>query len=174
MERSRHGLDNFEQVVAEHRQMVFRTAVGFVHCPEDAEDITQEVFLKAWKSWGSFRGEAAVATWLYRIAVNLSINYAAYKKRRAHFSTEEIPLSPVEKEDDPQRLLERDETQAAVRDAIDSLPDRQRVAFVLSRYDDLSQREVAAVMKLSEGAVEQLLQRARINLQQKLKNIVGK
>jgi len=157
--------------------MVFRTALGFLHCVEDAEDVTQEVFLKAWRNLNSFRGESAISTWLYRIAVNLSLNYISRKKREARFSLEEKSVPVAGKAisgDDPHVQMERDETESAVRDAIDSLPGRQRMAFVLSRYDDLSQKEVAAVMKLSEGAVEQLLHRAKVTLYEKLSSSIGK
>ena len=174
MKKESPTLENFEEIVAEHWQVVFRTIMGFLHCIEDAEDVTQEVFLKAYKHRNMFRGESAVATWLYRIAVNLSLNYISQRRHKAYFPLEERDSNRVVSGDDPHRQLERKETESAVRSAIDSLPERQRVAFVLSRYDDLSQKEIATVMKLSEGAVEQLLQRAKANLSQKLKHSVGK
>jgi RNA polymerase sigma-70 factor (ECF subfamily) len=117
-------------------------------------------------------------TWLYRITVNTSINQLNRNKRRAFLqSTGELLQNLFNKENgdrNPQQLLEKSERDKAIRKAIDLLPDKQRTAFVLSKYNDLPQREIAAIMQCSEGAIEQLLQRAKTNLQKKLTPIVGK
>lgn len=170
MESKEHAIYDFEQVVRQHHQKVFRTAMGFVHSREDAEDITQDVFLSAYKNRDRFRGGSEIGTWLYRITVNTSLNHLARKKRRMFFTfgqDKEIERLPAE--DNPQQMMERNESDTMVRRAIDSLPDKQKTAFVLSRYDDLSQKQVAEIMLATEGAVEQLLQRANANLRKKLK-----
>lgn len=168
----------FRLLVEKYQKMVFVTAIGFVHGKEDAEDLTQEIFVKVWESLSSFKGDSEFSTWLYRIAVNNSIN-SAQKKQRNHFIelAEEWIQSFFHLESgdkDSQQLLEANETDAAIQKAIDSLPISQRTAFLLSTYDDLSQKQVAAVMQRTEGAVEQLLQRAKTNLQKKLGSSVGK
>lgn len=168
----------FRLLVEKYQKMVFVTAIGFVHSKEDAEDLTQEIFVKAWESLSSFKGDSEFSTWLYRIAVNSCIN-SAQKKQWTHF----IELAEewiqnffhIESGDkDSQQLLEANETDAAIQKAIDSLPISQRTAFLLSTFDDLSQKQIADVMQRTEGAVEQLLQRAKTNLQRKLGSPVGK
>lgn len=167
----------FESAVSDNYELMFRTAMGFVHSREDAEDIAQEVFLKAYRHWDSFRGEAEISTWLYRIAVNLSINFVKREKRRKTIRQGESMLKNLfniaGNDKNPRQQLESEETDNAVRAAIDSLPEKQRTAFILSRYDELSQKETARIMQITEGAVEQLLQRAKKNLRKKLESTIG-
>lgn len=167
----------FESAVRDNYELMFRTAMGFVHSREDAEDIAQEVFLKAYRHWDSFRGEAEISTWLYRIAVNLSINFVKREKRRKTIRQGESMLKNLfniaGNDKNPRQQLESEETDNAVRAAIDSLPEKQRTAFILSRYDELSQKETARIMQITEGAVEQLLQRAKKNLRKKLESTIG-
>lgn len=165
-QRGDSGID-ISKMVKEHQLFIFRTAIGFVHNQHDAEDITQEVFIKAYQNLEKFRGESEISTWLYRIAVNCSLNFLAKSKRRASLWSdkpfwESSPKGRDEKT--PQRQLELSEEESRVAALIDKLPKRQRTAFILSRYNELSQKEVAEVMEISEGAVEQLLFRARGNL----------
>lgn len=165
----------FKILVDKYQGMVFRTAMGFVHSKEDAEDITQEVFIQTFRSLSAFQEKSEFSTWLYRIAVNMSINFVNRNKlRRLLIDAGEnlkalLNISSDEK--NAHQRLESDERDKMVRDAIDNLPEKQRTAFVLSKYDDLSQREIADLMKISEGAVEQLLQRAKANLQKKLSRL---
>ncbi len=162
--------DNFDTIVHEYHKMVFRTAMGFVHNKEDAEDLTQEVFLKAYKRWDSFRGDSKVSTWLYRIAINCSLNFMNTPK--AIFTQIEelfnIKSTRATINNTPHHILEQKELKEKITKAVDSLPERQRTAFVLSKYEELSQKEIAEVMQLSEGAIEQLLVRAKTKLKQKL------
>lgn len=167
------SVNDFEQIVRRYYPIVFRTALGFVHTKEDAEDLTQEVFLRAFNHWDQYRGESQVSTWLYRITVNLALNFLNSKSRWAILQLgEELMRSLFNRSDhtpDPQQQMEQEESDRRVRAAIDSLPDKQRTAFVLSRYEELPQREIVSVMGVTEGSVEQLLQRAKVNLQKKLK-----
>lgn len=156
-------------LMEKYQSQVFRTVMGFVHSKDDAEDITQDIFIKVFQSLTSFKGESEFSTWLYRIAVNMSLNFIKRnRKSRLLQSLEDIFHKPGS-EKTPLELLEEAERDERIRKAIDSLPERQRMAFVLSRYEDLSQKVIASVMHASEGAVEQLLQRAKINLQKRLK-----
>jgi len=171
-------IDKFETIILEYQTMVFRTAMGFVHSKEDAEDLTQEVFLKAYRSWNTFRGDAEISTWLYRITINLCLNHIEQQKRQNFLQVAGDSLSDFfhrpSDEKNPHQLLEEIELKKSIQTAIDALPDKQRITFVLSKYDDLSQQEIAAVMEITEGAVEQLLQRAKANLREKLNKSVGK
>lgn len=168
----------FEWLVQRYQTMVFRTAMGFVHNKEDAEDLTQDVFVNAFQSIRSFHGNSKFSTWLYRITVNTSINQLNHNKQKYFFQLAgDFIQSIINKESvdkNPHQELEQAERDAAIGKAIDSLPEKQRTAFILSKYDDLPQKEIAAILQCSEGSVEQLLQRAKTNLQKKLITIVGK
>ena len=170
-------ITGFESIVLQYQTMVFRTAMGFVHSKEDAEDLTQEVFIRAFRSWDSFRRNSEISTWLYRITINLSLNFVDQQKKRSLFQLAGDVFNNINQkntEKSPQKLLEELELNQAIQKAIDSLSEKQRIAFVLSKYEDLSQKEIAKIMETSEGAVEQLLQRAKTNLQKKLSRSVGK
>ena len=158
----------FKTLMEKYQLQVFRTVIGFVHSKEDAEDITQDIFVKVYQSLTSFKGESEFSTWLYRISVNMSINFVnRNRKNRFLQSLEDIFYKPSG-EKTPLEQLEESERDQRIRKAIDSLPEKQRTAFVLSKYEELPQKTIASVMNISEGAVEQLLQRAKNNLQKKL------
>jgi RNA polymerase sigma-70 factor (ECF subfamily) len=168
----------FTLLVDKYQTRIFHTVLGFVHSKEDAEDLTQEVFVNAFQSISSFKGNSGFSTWLFRIAINIALNHIHKSMRNPLLRfTEELIHDLFLKSDnspDPEELMVETERDLAIRNAIDLLPDKQRTAFVLSKYDELSQKEIAAVMNTSEGAVEQHLQRAKINLQKKLAFLVGK
>lgn len=164
-------------LVEKYRRMVFLVCLGFTHHQEDSNDLTQDVFMNAYRHLASFNEKAQFSTWLYRIAVNTTLN--ALRKKRNWFSlsstsdnqesgrelNETISLSD---EYNPEQAMIQTEEHHLIHKAIDMLPEKQRTAFVLSRYDELSQREIASIMETSEGAVEQLLIRAKNNLQKRL------
>ena len=157
--------EKFRVLVEHHQQMVFRTCLGFVHNKENADDLTQEVFIQAYQSLSGFKSEAAFSTWLYRIAVNASLNKV--RKSSKNFimqrfdglfgtkKTKDIPCFPTDL-DDPENILIRQEHVKWVQKALDSLPENQRTAVILSKYDDLTQKETARIMNTTEGAVESL------------------
>lgn len=169
--------EKFRMLVEQYQQMVFRTCMGFLHNKDDAEDLTQDVFIQAYQSLSRFRGNAAFSTWLYRIAVNASLNkirksplkliMQQFENLSGDRKEKEISVF-VTDEEDPEKILIRNEHVEWVRRALESLPDKQRTAIVLSKYDDLSQKEIAEIMTITEGAVEALLQRAKKNLREKL------
>ena len=177
MENSKLEKVRFELIVKDHTMMVFRTAMGFVHLREEAEDITQDVFIRAFKAYENFRGDSSISTWLYRITVNVSLNYIAQKKRNNIFQYSNDVLKRMfdrqEKTQTPLEKLEISDRERIIQNAIDDLPEKQRIAFILQRYDDLPQKEIAIIMEISEGAVEQLLQRAKVKLQKTLKKYIG-
>ena len=169
--------DRFRILVEQHQQMVFRTCMGFVHNREDAEDLAQDVFVQAYRSLSGFKGESAFSTWIYRIAVNASLNKIRKSSRNSVFQrldtlfgqerNKELSL-PLDSPENPEEILIREEHAVLIRKALDSLPDNQKTAVILSKYDDLPQKEIAEIMNLTEGAVEALLQRAKKNLREKL------
>jgi RNA polymerase sigma-70 factor (ECF subfamily) len=175
--------DKFRIFVEKYQQLVFRTCMGFVHNKEDADDLTQEVFLKAYQSLPDFKMKSAFSTWLYRIAVNASLNRVRkssgtsfLQRLESLFGSEnktDWQLTAVDT-DDPENIIIRKEHSQWLQKALDSLPENQRTAIVLSKYDDLSQKEIAEIMNTTEGAVEALLQRAKKNLREKLSGSVQK
>ena len=168
---------DFAVIVKKYHTMIFRTSIGFVHVQEDAEDLTQEVFINAYQNISKFRGDSEVSTWLYRIAVNTALNFVAQKQRRGFLQFGDLLKTFFNKASNslnPQQKFEAAEEKETVRKAIDSLSDKQRIALVLTRFDDLPQKEVAKIMGISQRAVEQLLLRAKINLSKKLEQPIRK
>ena len=171
-----HGdKEKFRMLVEQYQQMVFRTCMGFLHNKDDADDLTQDIFIQAYQSLPRFKGDAALSTWLYRIAVNASLNkirkspinliLKRFDTMAGDNNEKEIYFSDKE---DPETMLIRQEHIRWVQKALDTLPENQRTAIILSKYDDLSQKEIADLMNTTEGAIEALLQRAKKNLRIKL------
>ncbi|MDD4632144.1 MAG: RNA polymerase sigma factor [Proteiniphilum sp.] len=158
----------FKNLMEKYQLQVFRTVMGFVHIKEDAEEVTQDVFVRVYQSLSSFHHDAEFSTWLYRITVNTSLNFLRSNRKNRLLQSLETIFSHRSEEKTPLEELEHAERDRRIRMAIDALPEKQRMAFVLSRYEELPQRKIAAIMNRSEGAVEQLLQRAKENLQKKL------
>ncbi len=159
-----------KQLMEKYQPNVFRIAVGFVHNRDDADEIVQDVFVKVYQSLSAFNGKSAFSTWLYRISVNTSINYLRKQKRTGFWTsiTELVQITSKEKAAET-KLVEKSNAEM-IRAAINALPVKQRIAFILMKYEELPQKEVAAVMHISEGAVEQLVHRARNNLKKNLEN----
>lgn len=163
----------FKELINKYREKVFRVAIGFVHSKEDAEDITQDVFIKVFESLSSFKGDSEFSTWLYRITVNTSINFINRNRKNRFLQSIDNLFSTSSDDKTPLEMLEISERDNRIKKAIDSLPETQRTAFILSKYEELPQKEIATIMNKTEGAIEQLLQRAKNNLQKKLSPTVG-
>ena len=159
---------NFNLLIKRYESNVFRTAIGFLHNKEDAEEITQDVFIKVYQSLSTFSGKAAFSTWLYRITVNTSLNYLRKKKRKTFWIGLSEMLQIPSKDKPAETVITAQSEKTIIQQAIDKLPEKQRQAFVLSRYEELPQKQVADIMRISEGAVEQLILRAKSNLKKKL------
>lgn len=159
---------DFELLIKKYQTNVFRTVIGLLHNKEDAEEITQDVFIKVFQSLSTFNGNAAFSTWLYRIAINMSLNYLKKKKRSQFWVglSELIQLPSNEKQ--VEVVLSEKSEQSIIQSAIDNLPEKQKLAFVLAKYEELPQKQVAEILNISEGAVEQLLIRAKTNLKKRL------
>ena len=169
----------FRRLVEKHREAVFRVCLGFTHDPSEAEDLAQDVFLQVYKNAGRFRGGSKVSTWVYRIAVNRSLNYIRKKRTQAWLqalgwaSGEEDPFERLPAENDaPDALLERKERRRILRDALHRLPEKQRIAFTLHNVEGISYEDIASVMGCSLSAVESRLHRAKLNLQKYLVRFV--
>lgn len=167
----------FREFVEMYMKMVMNTCYGFLHSAEDAEDVAQEVFIEVYKSIENFRSESKLSTWLYRIAVSRSLNFIRDNKKRRWFSTFDDEQNPgterlyqiaAGKEGNPEYILENRQRAGILYKAVDSLPRNQKVAFILSKYEELGQKEIAEVMNVSVSSVESLIYRAKRNLQKKL------
>lgn len=144
--------DAFDVIVERHRRAVYQVCYRFVNNHDDASDLAQEVFVRAWRALPKFKGNAALSTWLYRIAVNVCLNRVSARR----LETEPIESDRFEDTtlEDPGEGLIRTERAAAVRRAIAALPDKQRATLILRVYHDLSHRQIADVLGSSVGAVK--------------------
>ncbi len=170
----------FKQLVEHYNKMVINTCYGMVHNTEDAEDIAQDVFIEVFRSIQNFRADSKISTWLYRIAVNRSLNFIRDNKKRKWFQSFEDALKEKNSlfilpgTENPGTELENRQRTNLIHAAIDSLPENQKTAFTLNKYEDLSYKEIAEVMETSVSSVESLIHRAKLNLQKKLHNCYKK
>lgn len=175
------GIINREKTAIQHlvnnyHRQVIKTAYHFVHDMDDAEDLAQDVCIEILESAKQFRGTASLSTWIYRITVNKSLNFVRKNKRKqlvgqfeSFFKSEKQPgdfKSPEPMTEN--NGLHRDENRQLLEKAISLLPENQRIAFVLNKYEELPYKEVAEIMNTSIAGVESLLSRAKQNLQKKL------
>jgi RNA polymerase sigma-70 factor (ECF subfamily) len=167
----------FKLLVDQYQHLVLNTCYNLLGNRQDAEDAAQEVFFQVYKSAQKFRGEAKISTWLYRIAVNRSLNFIRDNKRFGWLKSlssllegerQEVADVPASDSARPDVALEKKERNVIVQKAIDSLPEKQRTAFVLHKYDGLSYQEIAEISKYSLSSVESLIHRAKLNLQKQL------
>ncbi len=156
----------FRQLYGSYSDKVYNTALSYSKSVEDAEEITQDVFMKIFKKADGFKTKSSVSTWIYRITVNSAINHVKRKKRFSFIQFgKEIEAPEFEH---PAVKLENQENAKALFQVIDSLPFNQRTAFILSYVEELPRQQVAEVMELSLKAVESLLQRAKQSLRKML------
>ncbi|MEN0005674.1 MAG: sigma-70 family RNA polymerase sigma factor [Bacteroidota bacterium] len=168
----------FVHLVDQYQQVVGNTCFGFVQNQVEAEELTQDVFVEVFRSIEKFQGQSKLSTWLYRIAVNKSLNQVAKRKQKrrlqtvSHFFGFGEAAEAREFKDtihrQPEEELEQAEIRVALRTALNKLPEQQRTAFVLRKYDDLSYTEIARIMDTSVAAVESLIHRASRNMRKKL------
>jgi RNA polymerase sigma-70 factor (ECF subfamily) len=157
-----------QRLVERHKVFVYNTCYNLIGDHQQAEETAQDVFLRVYKSAGAFRYKSKVSTWIYRIAVNRSLNVIRQNKRSRWLkSLTELETEAPEGEE-PDKLLEKKELKSLLRDAVDSLPEKQRTVFILNKYENLSSREIADILGISTNSVEVRIHRAKINLQKKL------
>lgn len=171
----------FKILITKYKQKVFTIALGFLHDKLQAEDVVQDVFIKFWEKRNEFELNAKFSTWLYRVCANMSINIIRKNKFSTVFSSIKSNNS-YEKELDFEQQIEDINTKTlddknkeeyikyALKNAINQLPKRQKMAFVLNKYQNFSYKEIAEIMELSLTSVESLLFRAKNNMQKKLLN----
>lgn len=150
----------FDQLVILYQRKIYRLCFRYVNNHEDANDLTQETFLKAWRAIGRFRGRSAFSTWLYRIAVNACLNFRAVKRP----PTQELPETLADPSMGAAQRVEKDSEGWRVRQAVSRLPEKQRATLILKIYHELTHREVAQILGSTVGTVKANLFHALANL----------
>lgn len=170
----------FAQLVSRYSGQIYRLALKMLKDQQDAEDILQETFIKAYKALPEFEGRSKLSTWLYRIATNEALMFLRRKKldtisveQPAENDEEQAPLQIVDWCCLPEGEFMSNEALAHLQDSIDELPESLRVVFLLRDIEGLSTREVANVLDLSETAVKTRLSRARLRLREILTTYFG-
>ncbi len=168
----------FKELVSLYQDNVFNTAIGLLQNHTDAEDIAQEVFIQVYRSIHQFKGESLLSTWIFRIATTKSLDLLRKKKRKKRFGfitslfgEDHKPVYEPQDFNHPGVLQENKEDAALLFKLVNELPESQRTAFILNKVEELSYREIAAVLQTSEAAVDSLLQRAKQNLKKKLNKL---
>jgi RNA polymerase sigma-70 factor, ECF subfamily len=172
----------FRELVIKYQQIVFRTCIGFLHNREEAEELTQDVFVEVYQSIERFRNEAKLSTWLYRVSVNKSLNHIKKtRKERSVISLDSIfnPGSEnlrkeIGSKAFDENIVDIEERAMILQKAIESLSPNQKIAFTLNKYDELSYKEISEVMDVTVSSVESIIHRAKLNLQKKLVNYFKK
>lgn len=140
----------FDRLVERYQRDVYRLCFRYVNRHEDADDLAQEAFLKAYRAIGRFRGESAFSTWIYRIAVNTCLNFRTSRRPRS----EELPETIADTRPGVAARLEEDERARRVREAVGRLPEKQRAALILKVYHELTHEEVASILGTTVGTVK--------------------
>jgi len=160
----------------ENKTMVYNVVLSFLQNTEDAEDITQEVFIEVYRSINKFKGNSSISTWIYRISVNKSLDFLRKKKRKKRFGIISSLFTNEDKNKEiiqianfehPGVLIEQKENAKLLFRLIDDLKDKQKTAFILFHIEDLNQKQIAEIMGISSKAVELLIRRAKIKLKEK-------
>jgi len=170
----------FKYLVENYRDRVYNTALGIVQNAEDAEDVSQEVFIQVYKSIGHFKAESKLSTWLYKIATTRALDLLRSRKSKKRFGLLQRLFGEGNEHvfeipdfNHPGVALERKENAAKLFKAINQLPENQKIAFTLHKLEDLSYQEVSEVMQTSLPAVESLMHRAKLNLKKILEKDMG-
>ena len=161
----------FEKLVTEYEKAVYAIAQRMTGNPEDAADMTQETFIKAYNSLGSFRGDSKFSVWLYRIANNVCLDFLRSRSRKPTVSLsveddegEETQLDVADESQSPELLLERGLTRDAVRRGLDTLPPDYKQILLLREIQGLSYEEIASALGIDLGTVKSRIFRARKKL----------
>jgi len=168
----------FNELVRTFRLRVINTCYRFLFTQEDAEDISQDVFVEVYQSISSFRADAKLSTWVYRITVSKCLDEIKKRKRKKRITSLGKLLhidnvaSWLAGGESPDKALHTDEAMKQVMQALDSLPDSQRVAFTLSKIEGYTNSEIAEIMNTTTIAVESLVSRAKKKVSSELARII--
>lgn len=171
----------FETLMLQYQSGVYNLCYRMVGDSEDAADMTQEAFLKAWKSLSGFHMDSAFSTWLYRLATNCCLDLLRSKKRKPTISLvqedesgEEMIYEPTDPSLQPDELLIKKEERQILQEALLSLDEQQRAILTLRVVKDLSYEDISTILQIKEGTVKSRLARARENLRKKVLQLGNK
>lgn len=170
---------SINRIIDSYYQKILKLTLFHLKNKQESEEITQDVFLKVLKKISSFKGQSDIYTWIYRIAINTVINHIKRKNLVRFLSFEQIPENEESVQNlsnnDPALHLEKEESDRIklkmLEDSIGLLSNRQRTAFYLFYYDNLSQKQIAAIMKTSVSGVQSLINKAKKKI---TRNLTGK
>ena len=178
VKKAKSGDDKaFSEIVRTYQDSVYNTALYIAGNRDDALDISQDVFLKLWRTLNSFRGEASLKTWIAKITRTCAIDFVRARNQKSTLplvyesdeeTTIEIPDESVSSS--PQKSYEREETASAVRRAVNSLPSPIKEAILLREFQGLSYAEIANALGISEGTVKSRISRGREQIKKILKD----
>ena len=170
----------FDILVLKYQNKIIKLVNRYVHDPDEALDVAQEAFIKAYRAIGRFRGESAFYTWIYRIAINTAKNHLVAVRRRppgndidAVDAEQYDGATGLKEYDTPEHMILKDEIQATIAKAIDELPDDLRTAITLRELEGMSYEEIAQAMDCPIGTVRSRIFRARDAIDGKLRPLVS-
>ncbi len=144
----------YNQLVLRYKEKVYWIVRRMIPDHDDADDITQNVFIKAYQSLRSFKGDSSFYTWIYRIAINLSLNEIRRKKFHKTFSIDEEIHQISTSDDQPIQILIKEERTRLIKEAIERLPDKQKKVFLLRYYEELPYEVIAKILHTSVGGLK--------------------
>lgn len=168
--------ESFPELYSQFKLLVYNVALSYVQNKQDAEEISQDVFVKLFQSIEDFKQESTLKTWIYRITINKSLDFLKHKKSQKRFfifgkrSENEYEIQNIATFEHPGILLENKEKAKILFEVINQLNENQKTAFILSKIDGLSNPEISTIMELSISSIESLVFRAKENLKKKLEN----
>ena len=162
--------ENFERLWQEHRPRIWRLVARLAGSTDLADDLTQEVSVRAFQAFGDFRGEAGAFTWLYRIAVNVVNRQRERRRELLLLDAPEVSQLPADEACGPETMAFQADRRAAVWSAIGRLPEELRTPLVLHVYEELKYREVAAILNVPVGTVKSRLNHAMRRLREEFKD----
>ena len=165
----------FEELVRRHAEHLYAVVVRLVPDRHDAEEVTQEAFIRAWRGIGRFKGDARFFTWLYRIGINEAKRRAERRSpTEQSISLDEQPTAaPTDRRHEPQRRAEQRDLRLALEHAVRALPPKYRAALILRDIEGLSTRQAAEIMELRESAFKSRLHRARLAVREAMEHHLG-
>jgi len=165
----------FDMLVLKYQHKIIQLVNRYIKDPSESQDVAQEAFVKAYRALGSFRGDSAFYTWLYRIAINTAKNYLVSRSRRNTLyevdiqDAEAIENAPqLQGMETPERVLLNEEIIETIKSAIDNLPEEMRIAIMLREFEGMSYEEIAQAMDCPVGTVRSRIFRAREAIDNKL------
>jgi RNA polymerase sigma-70 factor (ECF subfamily) len=163
----------FEDFFNQHKLKVMNLCYGMTHNRDSAEDLVQDIFLEIYSSAKYFQGKSKLSTWLYRIAVNKTINYLRKEKIKKFFVNVDDAKHSLQADTRADLSLEEKEKINILHKVIDNLPSKQKSAIILFVYDELPQKEIAEIMNCSLASIEVLIHRAKKSIKNKTDKIYG-